>query len=58
MTVGGPIEMQMLAAGRGQIFVNKAQLEVKLASTVGDSLTSLRKEKNDPKSNSSHVHTL
>lgn len=50
--------MQMLAAGRGQIFVNKAQLELKLTSTVGDSLTSQRKENNAPKSKSSHGQTL
>lgn len=50
--------MQLFAAVSRGICVAKAQLELKVASTVGDSLTSLRKENNAPRSNSSHVHTL
>lgn len=50
--------MQLIAAVRGKFFVAKVQLELQLASTVGDSLTSLRNENNAAKSNSSHGHTL
>lgn len=50
--------MQLFAAIREEIHVAKALLELKLASTVGDGPTTVKRENNSSNSNSSHVHAL